>query len=101
DSDLTARPTLSVSMEEFYKSAKSADFLFYDGNIDSSCTSLSMLKEKNPLLSEFDAVKKSNVWCAKKTIYQDTAQITEIILDINKIFSGCGEEEITFFERLK
>ncbi|MBO4386211.1 MAG: ABC transporter substrate-binding protein, partial [Treponema sp.] len=31
DSDLTARPTLSVSMEEFYKACKSADFLFYDG----------------------------------------------------------------------
>ena len=101
DSDLKSRPTLSVSMEEFYKASKTADFLFYDGNIDSSCTNLSMLKEKNPLLAEFDAVKKSNVWCAKKTIYQDTAQITKIILDVNKIFSGGGEEEITFFERLK
>ena len=99
--ELKSRPTLSVSMEEFYKASKSADFLFYDGNIDSSCTSLSMLKEKNPLLAEFDAVKKSNVWCAKKAIYQDTAQITKIILELNKIFSASGEEEITFFERLK
>lgn len=101
DSELKSRPTFSVSMEEFYKACKSSEFLFYDGNIDSSCASLSMLKEKNPLLAEFDAVKKANVWCAKKTIYQDTAQIPKIILDVNKIFSASGEEEITFFERLK
>jgi len=100
-SELKSKPTLSVSMEEFFKSAKEADFLFYDGNIDSSCKSLAGLKEKNPLFAEFDAVKKANVWCAKKLIYQDTAEISKIILDMNKIFSGVDEKEIVFFERLK
>ncbi|MBP5695821.1 MAG: ABC transporter substrate-binding protein [Treponema sp.] len=101
DTDLASRPTLSVSMEEFYKSSKTADFLFYDGNIDPSCTSLAMLKEKNPLLAEFTAVKNGKVWCAKKLIYQDTAEICQIILDMNKIFSAADDKEIFFFERLK
>ena len=101
DSNFKSRPTLCVSMEEFYRACKSADFLFYDGNIDSSCESLSVLKEKNPLVAKFDAVKNGNVWVAKKMIYQDTAEICKIILDMNKIFCNKSEDEIFFFERLK
>lgn len=93
------KPASSVSVEDFFKSCSDADILFYDGNIDSSVFTLDLLKKKNPLLEEFKAVQNKNVWVFKKSIYQDTANVCSVILEINSIVNGNGGG--VYFERLK
>jgi iron complex transport system substrate-binding protein len=44
-------------MEEFYATAKDADFIIYNSTIDGEISSLDELIAKNSLLADFKAVK--------------------------------------------
>ena len=78
-----------------------ADVLIYNSTIDGGMETLSQLTEKNSLLSEFKAVKTGDVWCTDKNMFQQTTGATEVIRELNLIFTGEAEDDMEYFYRLK
>lgn len=100
--DETALSTMSMDMESFYAGAKDADILLYNSTIDGELTTMDELLEKSPILSDFKAVKDGKVWCTEKSMFQETMCLSDMILDMNRIFTedNPSDEELTYFHRL-
>lgn len=96
-----ARATVTIDMEEFYKKAKDADVLIYNSTIEGPVGSMDQLEAMSPLLRNFKAVKKGNVWCTGQNMYQDTTSVGQMILDINTILtSDDPPEQLTYMTKL-
>lgn len=96
-----ARATVTIDMEEFYKKAKDADVLIYNSTIDGPVGSMDQMEAMSPLLRNFKAVKKGNVWCTGQNMYQDTTSVGQMILDINTILtSDDPPEQLTYMTKL-
>lgn len=96
-----ARATVTIDMEEFYKKAKDADVLIYNSTIEGPVGSLDQLEAMSPLLRNFKAVKKGNVWCTGQNMYQDSTSVGQMILDINTILtSDDPPEQLTYMTKL-
>jgi iron complex transport system substrate-binding protein len=83
-------------MEEFYNTAKDADYLIYNAAIDNPISSIDELIEKNALFADFKAVKNDNVWCTEKNMFQATDSIGSIINDFHTILTDNDAEELEF-----
>lgn len=94
-----ALSTMNMQMEVFYAEAIQADILIYNSTVDGEIHSISELLEKCELLGDFKAVKEGQVWCSGKNMFQESAQVAEMIEDLHGVL--CGEEELTYFHRLK
>lgn len=79
--------TMNLPLEDFYAGAKDADVLIYNSAIEGTISSVSQLTEKFPLLSEFKAVKNSQVWCTSQSLFQQSMSLADLILDMNKVFT--------------
>lgn len=86
-----ATSTTKMGMEEFYSTAKDADYIIYNSTITGGMNSLSELLEKNELFSNFKAVKEGNVWCTGQNFYQNSNKFGTIIREIRTIL--IDEEE--------
>ena len=90
-SDLTENgnslATMNLPLEDFYAGAKDADVLIYNSAIEGAISSVSQLTEKFPLLSEFKAVKDGQVWCTAQSLFQQSMELSDLILDMNKVFT--------------
>ena len=90
-SDLTENgnslATMNLPLEDFYAGAKDADVLIYNSAIEGTISSVSQLTEKFPLLSEFKAVKDGQVWCTAQSLFQQSMELADLILDMNKVFT--------------
>lgn len=95
------RSTLNMQVEEFYDSAKDADFLIYNSSIDGGCTSLKELLEKCELLADFKAVQQGNVYCTTNDMYQQSMSIGYLIEDIHTMLTGKEEKEMRYLFQLK
>lgn len=84
--------TVNMQMEEFYASAKDADYIFYNSSIVSEINSIEELLDSSPVLADFKAVKNGNVWCTGKSLFQETDKLGSIIRDMNKILTAKDEE---------
>ncbi|WP_294428954.1 ABC transporter substrate-binding protein [uncultured Treponema sp.] len=93
-------PSVQISMEQFYAMSADADILIYNSAIDNSIHSKQELIEKNPLFKEFKAIAADEVWATGKYLYQATDRIGDMILDLQKIVDGRGEETL-FLERVE
>ncbi|MCR5144121.1 MAG: ABC transporter substrate-binding protein [Lachnospiraceae bacterium] len=80
--------TLNINWEDFYKEAKDADILIYNGTIDGGVNSLEELEEKNALFADFKAVKEGNVYCTNLNMFQESSKVADIILDFHNIICG-------------
>lgn len=80
--------TVNMQMEEFYATAKEADYLIYNSTIDGEVHSISELLAKAPVLKDFKAVQAGNVWCTTKNLYQESMSVGPMLEDIHAIFSG-------------
>ncbi|MCI8515828.1 MAG: ABC transporter substrate-binding protein [Hungatella sp.] len=89
--------SMTVQMEEFYQTAKEADYLIYNSAVDSELGSLEELLEKNRLLGNFRAVQEGNVYCTAKNLYQSSMELGVIISDLHKILTQKGEELVYFY----
>ena len=83
----SGRSTMTMQMEEFYHTAKDADYLIYNSTIDGEIESVDALLEKEMLLGDFNAVKEGNVWCTTKELYQQPMSIGQMIADIHNMLS--------------
>ena len=84
----TKRSTMNIQVEEFYASAKDADFLIYNSSIDGGVSNVEELLDKCELLADFKAVENGNVWCTKSDMYQQSLAIGYFIEDIHAMIQG-------------
>ena len=92
--------TINITMEEFYATAKDADYLIYNAAIDSAITSIDDLIAKDSTFEDFKAVKNGNVWSTGKNLYQRTDIVGELIQDINKIVHDEADDDMTFLTKV-
>lgn len=98
--EATASSSVNMTMEEFYASAKDADYIIYNGTIDNPLNSVDELIAKNELFRNFKAVQNGNVWCTGKNMFQATDTIGGIIGDFHTMLTDEDAEELTFLYRL-
>lgn len=99
----TKTSTVNIEMEQFFATAKDADYIIYNSTIGGELHSMEELLEKSPLLAQFRAVQNGNVWCTGKNMYQETTQLGQMIQSFQKIFSGEADNltELPFLYRLE
>ena len=83
--------TVTLEWEEFYSTAKDADFIIYNSTISGEISTLDELISKNSLLADFKAVKNGNVWCTRNNLYQETMKLGSVISDFNAVFTDNTE----------
>ena len=93
--------TVRLSMEEFYSKAVNADYLIYNGTIESPLNSMQDLIDKDELFGEFKAVKEGNVWTLDKTWYQATATVGYLIEDLNLMLVGGDPADMVFLLKVE
>ena len=82
------RSSVAMQMEEFYLTAKDADYLIYNSTIEGGVSSVQELLEMESLLGDFKAVKEGNVWCTTRDLYQQSMSIGQMIGDFHYMLSG-------------
>ena len=94
--------TMNLPLEDFYAGAKDADVLIYNSAIEGMIASVSQLTERFPLLNEFKAVKEGQVWCTTQSLFQQSMELPELILDMNRVFTedDPDDSELTFLTKL-
>lgn len=97
----SASSSVPLTMEEFYATAVSADYLVYNASIDSPISSIDELMAKSELFADFKAVKEGNVWCTGKSLYQATDIVGQLITDLNLMLTDGNEEEMTFMTHIE
>ncbi|MCD8054993.1 MAG: ABC transporter substrate-binding protein [Lachnospiraceae bacterium] len=100
DEDDTASSTMTMQMEEFYASARDADYMIYNSTIDGELSSLDELLAKSSLLENFKAVQDGHVYCTAKNLYQSSMELGTIISDIYKMLHG-ETDSLTYLYELK
>lgn len=83
--------SMNMQMEEFYASAKDADYLIYNSTIDGELETIDELLGKSELLADFKAVREGNVWCTTKNLYQESMSIGTLIEDIHKMLTDADK----------
>ena len=90
-----ALSTMQLQMESFYEQAVDADIFLYNSTIEGDLKTRSQLIEKSEILADCKAVREGNVWCTNKNVYQRSAGICDMILEMYAIFHG-ETEDISF-----
>ena len=96
-----AQSTVNIQMESFYHGAVDADVLIYNSIVDGELHSIDALVALDPLLADFKAVKNGNVWCLTKNFYQESLELSDLILDVHGALNDPPDGEFRFLTRLK
>ena len=93
--------TINLSLEEFYAGAKDADVLIYNSTIEGKIETTEQLLSKCPMLADFKAVQSGNVWCTTQSLFQESMELPDLILDMNRVFTAespnaVNEDELKF-----
>ncbi len=99
----SARSTVNIQMEEFYDTAKDADYLIYNSSIDGGVRTLEELMDKSKLFADFKAVQEGNVWCTTNDMYQQSMSIGYLIEDMHRMFMDKegNEHEMKYLFRVQ
>lgn len=98
--DETGKTSIPMSIEKFYDTAADADIIVYNGSIDSTVKTLEDLKEKDPILKDFKAVKEGNCYVTGTSMYQRTDLSGEMIMDFHKLVAKDGAD-MKFISKLE
>ena len=95
--------TVNISLEDFYAGAKDADVLIYNSTIEGELRSIDELIAKCPMLADFKAVQSGNVWCTAQSLFQQSMELPDLILDMNKVFTegNPNADELKFLTKLQ
>lgn len=100
--DDSGKSTIPMTIEAFYNLAVDADYIIYNASIDSSVTSLDDLIAKDPVLSEFKAVKNNNCWSTGSSMYQRTDIAGDMIMDFHTLFTEDNpEDKLVYLSKLE
>ena len=94
--------TVNISLEDFYAGARDADVLFYNSTIEGELRTMDELLAKCPMLADFKAVQSGSVWCTSQSLFQQSMELPDLILDMNKVFTedDPDDSELTFLTKL-
>ena len=93
--------SIQITMEEFFATAVDADYLIYNGSIDTPLTTVDDLVKKDQMFAEFKAVKEGNVWTTGKSFYQATDIVGQMIRDVNVMVTNGDQSEMTFLSKVE
>ena len=88
--------SMTMQIEEFYATAKDADYIIYNSAIDGEVGSLEELYAKCGLLADFKAVKEGNVYCTTKNLYQESMSVGGLIQDIHVMLTQGKEGQMEY-----
>lgn len=94
--------TVNISLEDFYAGARDADVLLYNSTIEGELRTMDELLAKCPILADFKAVQSGSVWCTSQSLFQQSMELPELILDMNRVFTedDPDDSELTFLTKL-
>lgn len=95
-----AQSTVTIQMEAFYSGAHDADVLIYNSIIDGGLTTIDELLALEPLLGDFQAVQNGNVWCLTKDFYQESLELSDLVVDLHTVLSG-ADTPLRFLTKLQ
>ena len=98
--DSSGSVSVGLTLEKFYDMAKDADYIVYNGSIDSAVKNLDSLLAKNELLKEFKAYKDGNCWLSTGAMYQRTDLAADMIMDFHKLVTN-DTADMHFLVKLK
>ena len=99
--DEDGRIAIDMSMEQFYDTAKDADYIVYNGSIDGSVKSMKALLGKDPIMKQMKAVKNNNCWVTESAMYQRTDLVADMIMDFHKLFAEDDPKDLKYITRLE
>lgn len=97
--DDSSRSTQVISMEEFYGTAKDADYFIYNSSIEGERTSIADLVNDAPVLADCKAVKDGNVFCTTADLYQHSMGQGTFVKDLSTMLTG--GEDFTYIFKLE
>ena len=86
--DDSKRSTQVISMEEFYQTAKDADYFIYNSSIEGERTSIADLVRDAPVLADCKAVQDGNVFCTTADLYQHSMGQGTFVRDLYTMLNG-------------
>ena len=94
--------SVNISLEDFYAGARDADVLLYNSTIEGELRTMDELLAKCPILADFKAVQSGSVWCTSQSLFQQSMELPELILDMNRVFTedDPDDSELTFLTKL-
>jgi len=95
-----AQSAVTVQMETFYADAHDADVLIYNGIIDGELTTVEELLALEPLLGDFKAVQSGDVWCLTKDFYQESLDLSDLVVDLHTVLNG-ADAPLRFLTKLQ
>ena len=96
----TVSSTMTMQMEEFYASARDADYIIYNSAIEGELSAVKELTDKSSLLEHFRAVQEGHVFCTTKNLYQSSMELGTLIQDIHRMMAG-EEDGLTYLYKLE
>ena len=92
---------MTIQMEQFYESAKNAEYLIYNSTIDGEIHKISELLQKDAVLQDFDAVKAGRVYCTGKNFFQETMSMADFLLDVHTMLTDPDFTSGTYLYKLE
>ncbi len=92
--------SMNMQMEDFYQEAADADILIYNSTIGGEIASVDELLSKSPLFEDFKAVKEGNVYCTRRSLFQQTSGIAGFLLDLDAVMHE-EERDFEYLNRLQ
>lgn len=99
--DGSSQSTVNIQMEAFYEKAANADVLIYNSIIDGELQTIDELVALSPLLADFAAVKSGNVWCLTKNFYQESLELSDLVLDVNEALTDPDAQDLRFLRKMQ
>ncbi len=99
--DESGRTSIDTSIEKFYDMAVDADYIIYNGSIDSSVKTMEDLLKKDPIMEKLTAVQNNNCWATDSAMYQRTDIVADMILDFHKLFSEENPTDLKYLKKLE
>ena len=95
--------TVNISLEDFYAGARDADVLIYNSTIEGEIRTMDELLAKCPMLADFKAVQSGDVWCTAQSLFQQSMELPDLILDMNKVLTmgRPDDSELTFLTKIQ
>lgn len=99
--DKSGSSSVPMTVEKFYDIASDADYIVYNGSIDSSVKTLKDLLQKDPVLKNMKAVKNGRCWITGSSMYQRTDIVGNMILDFHRLFTEDSPSDLQFLTKLQ
>lgn len=89
------RSTETISMEEFYTTARNADYFIFNSTIEGERSSIEQLLKDAPVLADCKAVKDGHVYCTTADLYQHSMSQGIFVRDLYDMLQG-NTEDMTY-----